>query len=131
MSVGRFPSSEGQGAHPRTDSQLDAAATPEATLPGPESTTASVRCEACELEAARLAYAADLGASEWAAFIDRVPPCDGCRAVAVVRGERPAARCDCGKTEIVSVAPGVTVTKLRCPFCPPERARPTLTLVKP
>lgn len=44
------------------------------------------RCEACELEAARLAYAADLGASEWAAFIDRVPPCEGCRQVAVLLG---------------------------------------------
>jgi len=34
-------SSEGQGAHPRTPSQSDAAARPEATLPGPESVAAS------------------------------------------------------------------------------------------
>lgn len=36
-------SSEGQGAHPRTPSQSDAAARPEATLPGPESDAATAR----------------------------------------------------------------------------------------
>lgn len=49
----------------------------------------TVRCEACELTAARMAYAAGLGASEWPAFIDRIAPCDDCRKVAVLRG-RPA-----------------------------------------
>lgn len=52
----------------------------------PSSSLMDARCEECELEAARMAYAADLGASEWAAFIDRVPPCDGCRRVAVLLG---------------------------------------------
>lgn len=47
------------------------------------------RCEECELEAARMAYAAELGASEWEAFIDRVPPCEGCQKVAVLLGIRP------------------------------------------
>lgn len=44
------------------------------------------RCEGCELAAARMAYDAGLGASEWEAFIDRVPVCDDCRKVAVVLG---------------------------------------------
>jgi hypothetical protein len=47
---------------------------------------ALVRCEECELEAARMAYAAGLGASEWPAFIDRIPLCDGCRQVQVLLG---------------------------------------------
>jgi hypothetical protein len=37
------------------------------------------------LEAARLAYTAKLGASEWEAFIDRVPPCDKCKTATNTR----------------------------------------------
>lgn len=47
---------------------------------------APTRCEACELTAARMAYAAGLGASEWSAFIDRIAPCDDCRKVQVLLG---------------------------------------------
>lgn len=48
------------------------------------------RCERCELEAAHISYAAGLGASEWEAFIDRVPVCDECREVRVLLGEGAA-----------------------------------------
>lgn len=47
---------------------------------------ATVRCEACEYAAAKMAYAAELGASEWEAFIDHVPVCDECRKVGVLLG---------------------------------------------
>lgn len=44
------------------------------------------RCEDCELAAARLAIDAELGVSEWAAFIHLVPTCDGCREVWRLQG---------------------------------------------
>jgi len=37
--------------------------------------------------------------------------------------------CACGQTQVV-VEPGITITNLRCTFCPPEKPRPKLTLVK-
>lgn len=47
----------------------------------------ATRCEECEYEAAKMAYAADLGASEWEAFIDRVPPCDECMGGRITKNE--------------------------------------------
>lgn len=47
-----------------------------------------VRCEECEYDAALMAYKAGLGASEWEAFIDRIPPCAECSKITVLLGRK-------------------------------------------
>lgn len=49
-------------------------------------------------------------------------------AAAAMSGH-PTTRCVCGKTEVVAVG-AVTLTKIRCPECPPEHPKPQLRLVK-